>query len=77
MKINLFCMADTKMQSVTNLKWFDTINLKQLKPKFFFTFYYHGINNTKPEEPKKNSNTPLSELVYSVTGIAQTMANWN
>lgn len=77
MKINLFCTADTKMQSVTNLKWFDTINLKQLKPKFFFTFYYHGINNTKPEEPKKNSNTPLSELVYSVTGIAQTMANWN
>lgn len=77
MKINLFCTADTKMQSVTNLKWFDTINLKQLKPKFFFTFYYQGINNTKPEEPKKNSNTPLSELVYSVTGIAQTMANWN
>lgn len=77
MKLNLFCTADTKMQSVTNLKWFDTINLKQLKPKFFFTFYYHGINNTKPEEPKKNSNTPLSELVYSVTGIAQTMANWN
>lgn len=77
MKMNLFCTADTKMQSVTNLKWFDTINLKQLKPKFFFTFYYHGINNTKPEEPKKNSNTPLSELVYSVTGIAQTMANWN
>lgn len=77
MKINLFCTADAKMQSVTNLKWFDTINLKQLKPKFFFTFYYHGINNTKPEEPKKNSNTPLSELVYSVTGIAQTMANWN
>lgn len=35
MKINLFCTADTKMQSVTNLKWFDTINLKQLKPKFF------------------------------------------
>lgn len=77
MKINLFCTADTKMQSVTNLKWFDTINLKQLKPKFFFTFYYHGINNTKPEEPKKKSNTSLSELVYSVTGIAQTMANWN
>lgn len=77
MKINLFCTADTKMQSVTNLKWFEIINLKQLKPKSFFTFYYHGINNTKPEEPKKNSNTPLLELVYSVTGIAQTMANWN
>lgn len=71
MKINLFCAGDTKMRSVTNLKWFEIINLtKQLKPKSFFTFYYHEINNRRPEEPKKNSNTPFSELVYSATGIA-------
>lgn len=69
MKINLFCTADTKMQSVTNLKWFDTINLKQLKPKFFFTFYYHGINNTKPEEPKK-------KIQYTIVRIGL-FCNWD